>query len=41
VAKLAASDRGHKVLEDLGVRPAITYLADLRNPAFEGDGHES
>jgi molybdopterin-containing oxidoreductase family iron-sulfur binding subunit len=37
VARFAASDRGHKVLEELGVRPAITYLADLRNPAYEGD----
>jgi molybdopterin-containing oxidoreductase family iron-sulfur binding subunit len=35
VARLAASNRGHKVLEDLGTRPAITYLANLRNPAIE------
>jgi molybdopterin-containing oxidoreductase family iron-sulfur binding subunit len=34
-ARLAASDRGHKVLEELGVRPSITYLANLRNPALE------
>ncbi|MDR3673130.1 MAG: Fe-S-cluster-containing hydrogenase [Holophaga sp.] len=36
-ARLAASNRGHKVLEELGVRPAITYLANLRNPALEGE----
>jgi molybdopterin-containing oxidoreductase family iron-sulfur binding subunit len=35
VAKLAASDRGFHVLAELGVRPAITYLADVRNPASE------
>jgi len=41
VSKLAASDRGFKVLEELGTRPAITYLANLRNPALEGEDHES
>ena len=39
VSRLAASDRGHKVLEELGTRPAITYLANLRNPATEGGTH--
>jgi molybdopterin-containing oxidoreductase family iron-sulfur binding subunit len=38
VAKLADSNRGHKVLEELGTRPAITYLANLWNPAMEGEG---
>jgi molybdopterin-containing oxidoreductase family iron-sulfur binding subunit len=33
VAKLAVSDRGYRVLEEIGVRPAVTYLADLTNPA--------
>jgi molybdopterin-containing oxidoreductase family iron-sulfur binding subunit len=33
VSKLAASDRGYRVLEELGVRPSVTYLADLTNPA--------
>jgi molybdopterin-containing oxidoreductase family iron-sulfur binding subunit len=37
VAKLAASNRGHKVLEELGTRPAITYLANLTNPAVEDE----
>jgi molybdopterin-containing oxidoreductase family iron-sulfur binding subunit len=36
-AKLANSNRGHKVLEELGTRPAITYLANLRNPALEDE----
>ncbi len=33
VSKLSRSDRGFKVLEELGTRPAITYLAELRNPS--------
>ncbi len=33
VSELSNNDRGYKVLDDLGVRPAITYLAELRNPA--------
>ena len=39
VSKLARSGRGYKVLEELGVRPAVTYLTDVRNPA--GGGNES
>jgi Fe-S-cluster-containing dehydrogenase component/anaerobic selenocysteine-containing dehydrogenase len=35
VSKLAHSNRGYKVLAELGVKPAVTYLADLRNPAEE------
>ena len=41
VAQLSDSDRGYKVLEELGARPAITYLANLMNPAIEGEDHES
>jgi len=41
VARLSDSNRGYKVLEELGVRPAITYLANLSNPALEGADHES
>ncbi|MDP2360586.1 MAG: TAT-variant-translocated molybdopterin oxidoreductase [bacterium] len=41
VARRAASDRRHKVLEELGVRPAVTYLAEVRNPIAAGDAHES
>jgi molybdopterin-containing oxidoreductase family iron-sulfur binding subunit len=40
VSRLAANDRGYRVLEELGVRPSVVYLARLTNPAFEGDGHE-
>jgi Fe-S-cluster-containing dehydrogenase component len=40
VSEMARSGRGYRVLEDVGVRPAITYLADLRNPAVALDGDE-
>jgi MoCo/4Fe-4S cofactor protein with predicted Tat translocation signal len=40
VSRLAASDRGYRVLEELGVKPSVTYLARLTNPAKGGDGHE-
>ena len=32
VSRLAKSDRGYRVLEELGAKPAVTYLADLFNP---------
>ena len=32
VSKLTRSERGYRVLEELGVKPSVTYLADLRNP---------
>ncbi|MDE2491201.1 MAG: 4Fe-4S dicluster domain-containing protein [Elusimicrobia bacterium] len=35
VSKLARSDRGYKVLHELGTRPAVTYMAELTNPAEE------
>jgi molybdopterin-containing oxidoreductase family iron-sulfur binding subunit len=35
VAQLTHARRGYKVLEELGARPAVTYLADLKNPAVE------
>ncbi len=38
VAQLVANSRAYRVLEELGVKPAITYLADLKNPA-EGGHH--
>lgn len=41
VSRLAASDRGYKVLQELGVKPAVTYLAGLTNPAVEGGEHEA
>ena len=37
VAKLARSDRGFRVLEELVTKPAITYLAALQNPSGEGE----
>jgi Fe-S-cluster-containing dehydrogenase component len=41
VAGLAKVDRRYKVLEELGVRPAVTYLAEVRNPVAAGGAHES
>jgi molybdopterin-containing oxidoreductase family iron-sulfur binding subunit len=40
VAQLAGGHRAYKVLEEVGARPAITYLADLKNPAVDGGAHE-
>jgi Fe-S-cluster-containing dehydrogenase component len=37
VAKLSRHNRGFHVLEELGTKPAITYLAALRNPFGEGE----
>lgn len=39
VSQLVAATRAYRVLEELGVKPAITYLADLKNPAVEGGTH--
>ena len=39
VAQLVAATRAYHVLEELGVKPAITYLADLKNPVPEGGHH--
>ena len=39
VAKLSKSNRGYHVLEELGTRPAVTYLANLTNPAGDGGKH--
>ncbi len=41
VSKLSGSDRGYRVLEELGVKPAVTYLADIKNPSGEGEDHEA
>ncbi|MBE7560241.1 TAT-variant-translocated molybdopterin oxidoreductase [bacterium] len=41
VSRLSASDRGFKVLDFVGARPAITYLAHLSNPASPEDDHAS
>ena len=37
VSKLSRSNRSFRVLEELGTKPAITYLADLRNPSGRGN----
>jgi molybdopterin-containing oxidoreductase family iron-sulfur binding subunit len=39
VSQLMAATRAYRVLQELGVKPAITYLADLKNPAVEGGPH--
>jgi molybdopterin-containing oxidoreductase family iron-sulfur binding subunit len=39
VAQLVAASRAYRVLEEVGAKPAITYLADLKNPALEGGSH--
>jgi Fe-S-cluster-containing dehydrogenase component len=38
VSKLSRSNRGFHILEELGTKPAITYLAALKNPAGKGEG---
>lgn len=38
VSKVSKDGRGYKVLAELGVRPAVTYLADIRNPGERNDG---
>jgi molybdopterin-containing oxidoreductase family iron-sulfur binding subunit len=40
VSQMEKNRRGYKVLEELGTRPAITYLASISNPAVEGGSHE-
>jgi MoCo/4Fe-4S cofactor protein with predicted Tat translocation signal len=40
VAELSLIARGYHVLEELGTRPAVTYLANLRNPGSQGGTHE-
>ncbi len=41
VAGLSRSDRRFKVLEELGTRPAITYMAELKNPAVPGEDKDA
>jgi MoCo/4Fe-4S cofactor protein with predicted Tat translocation signal len=40
VSAAAKIDRGYKVLEDLGIRPVITYLAEVKNTLTDGGRHE-
>jgi Fe-S-cluster-containing dehydrogenase component len=37
VSKLSRSNRGFRVLEELGTKPAITYLAQLKNASGRGE----
>ena len=37
VARLFKNQRGYRLLEELGTRPSVTYLADLFNPIPEAD----
>jgi molybdopterin-containing oxidoreductase family iron-sulfur binding subunit len=36
VSRLSKMDRGYRILTELGVKPSITYLADISNPVGEG-----
>jgi molybdopterin-containing oxidoreductase family iron-sulfur binding subunit len=35
VSILSKSNRNYRVLEELGIKPSVTYLADISNPAIE------
>jgi len=37
VSKLSRNNRGFQVLPELGTKPAVTYLAALRNPSGRGE----
>jgi molybdopterin-containing oxidoreductase family iron-sulfur binding subunit len=32
VARMSKMDRGYRMFEDLGIKPSVTYLADISNP---------
>ncbi len=36
VARLSRADRNYRVLEELGIKPSMSYLADISNPANKG-----
>jgi len=38
VSRMSKSDRGYHMLEELGIRPTLTYLADISNP-ISGKGN--
>jgi Fe-S-cluster-containing dehydrogenase component len=35
VAALSKMNRNYRMLEELGIKPSVTYLADISNPAIE------
>jgi Fe-S-cluster-containing dehydrogenase component len=37
VSKLMKMNRQYRLLEELGIRPSVTYLADISNPAIKKD----
>jgi molybdopterin-containing oxidoreductase family iron-sulfur binding subunit len=37
VSKLMKMDRQYRLLEELGIRPSVAYLADISNPAIRKD----
>lgn len=37
VARLSKMDRKYRLLEELGIRPSVAYLADISNPAITKD----
>ena len=39
VSRLSNDGRGYQVLAELGVRPAVTYLSNITNPAGQGGRH--
>jgi molybdopterin-containing oxidoreductase family iron-sulfur binding subunit len=39
VSRLSADERGYVIFRELGVRPAVTYLANITNPAGHGGKH--
>ena len=40
VAQLVNASRAYRVLEELGAKPAITYLADLKNPPVDAAANQ-
>ena len=40
VSQLRGATRAYRVLEEVGAKPAITYLADLKNPPMTGPSTE-
>ena len=34
VARMSKLDRGYRMLVELGIKPSVTYLADISNPVI-------
>jgi len=37
VSQMSKMDRGYRMLTELGVKPSVTYLADISNPVGRRD----